>query len=80
MKVTDLVKDMGFPGGISGKEPTSQCRRHGIDPWVGESPWRGTWQPTSIFFPGESHGQRNLADYSPWGHKESDKSELSNTA
>ena len=32
MKVTDLVKDMGFPGGISGKEPTSQCRRHGIDP------------------------------------------------
>ena len=77
MKVTDLVKDMGFPGGICGKEPTSQCRRHGIDPWVGESPWRRTWQPISIFFPGESHRQRNLAYYSPWGlsDKESDKSE-----
>ena len=41
MKVTDLVKDMGFPGGISGKEPTCQCRRHGTNPWVGEIPWRG---------------------------------------
>ena len=30
-----------------------------FDPWVGETPWRRTWQPTPIFFPGESHGQRN---------------------
>ena len=28
------------------------------------------WQPTPVFLPGESHGQRNLAGYSPWGHKE----------
>ena len=33
---------------------------------------RRKWQPTSVFLPGESHGQRNLADYSPWGRKESD--------
>ena len=32
----------------------------------------GKWQPTSVFFPGESHGQRNLASCSPWGRKESD--------
>ena len=27
------------------------------------------WQPTSVFLPGKSHGQRSMADYSPWGHK-----------
>ena len=34
--------------------------------------WRKKWQPTAVFLPGESHGQRSLADCSPWGHKESD--------
>ena len=38
-------------------------------------PWRTKWQPTSIFLPGESHGQRNLVGYSPWGRKESDTTE-----
>ena len=27
------------------------------------------WQPTPVFLPGEFHGQRSLAGYSPWGHK-----------
>ena len=35
-------------------------------------PWRGKWQPTPVFLPGKSHGQRSLAGYSPWGHQESD--------
>ena len=35
----------------------------------------GEGNGTSIFLPGESHGQRSLADYSPWGHKESDTTE-----
>ena len=30
-----------------------------LDPWVGKSPWRRKWQPTPVFLPGESHGQRN---------------------
>ena len=34
-------------------------------------PWRRTWQPTPVFLPGESHGQRSLVGYNPWGHKES---------
>ena len=34
--------------------------------------WRMNWQPASIFLPGKSHGQRSIAGYSPWGHKESD--------
>ena len=36
------------------------------------SPWRRKWQPTPVFLPAEFHGQRSLADYSPWGSKESD--------
>ena len=36
---------------------------------VGETPWRRRWQPTPGFLPGESHGQRSLAGYSPWGRK-----------
>ena len=36
---------------------------------------RRKWQPTPIFLPEESHGQRNLVGYSPWGHKESDTTE-----
>ena len=41
----------------------------GLDPWVQKIPWRKEWQPTPVFLPGESHGQRSLAGYSPWGHK-----------
>ena len=36
-----------------------------------EDPPRRKWQPTPVFLPGKSHGQRNLADYSPWHCKES---------
>ena len=41
-----------------------------------EDPWRREWQPIPIFLPGESHGERSLVGYSPWGHKESDKAEV----
>ena len=37
--------------------------------------WRRKWQPTPVFLPGESHGQRSLVGYSPWGGKESDTTE-----
>ena len=63
----------GFPGGACGKESACQCRRHKrqrFDPWVRKIPWRRAWQLTAVFLPRESHGQRSLAGYSPWGHKE----------
>ena len=44
-------------------------------PWVGKIPWRRKWQPTPVFLPRESHGQKNLAGNSPQGHKESDTTE-----
>ena len=46
-----------------------------FEPWVGKIPWRREWQPTPVFLPGESHGQRNLVGYSPWGCQESDTTE-----
>ena len=45
-------------------------RDMGSIPGVGKIPWRRAWQPTPVFLPGESHGQRSLVGYSPWGRKE----------
>ena len=62
-----------FPGSTSSEESACQCRRlkrHGFHPWVRKIPWRGKWQPTPVFLPGESHGQKNLVGFSPWDHKE----------
>ena len=59
----------------SGKEFTCQCRRHKrqrFHPWVGKIPWRRKQQPTPVFLPGKSHGQRTLVGYSPWGRRELD--------
>ena len=58
-----------LPRWLSGKEPACQCRRHGLNPWVGKIPWRRKWQSTPEFLPGKSHGQRSPEGYSPWGHK-----------
>ena len=46
-----------------------------FNPWVRKIPWREAWQPTPVFLPGESHGQRSLAGYSPWGLQELDMTE-----
>ena len=46
-----------------------------FNPWVGKMPWRREWLPTPVFLPGEYHGQRRLAGYSPQGRKESDITE-----
>ena len=69
----------GLPRWHSGKESTCQCRRHGrlgFHPWIGKIPWRRKWQPSPVFLPEESHGQRSLEGYSPWGCKELDTTEV----
>ena len=53
----------------SGKESACQCRRLRFNPWVRKIPWRRERLPTSVFLPGESHGQRSFVGYSPWGLK-----------
>ena len=62
----------------NGKESACQCRRYkrrGFHSLVGKIHWRRKWQPSPVFLPGESHGQRSLAGYSPRGCKESDATE-----
>ena len=65
----------GFPGGSVGKESTCSVGDPGSIPGFGKIPWRRKWQPTPVFLPGESHGQRSLAGSNPWGRKESDTTE-----
>jgi len=51
---------------------TERCR---FDPWVEKIPRSRKWQPAPVFLPRKFFGQRSLAGYSPWGHKESDTNE-----
>jgi len=53
----------------------ARCWRFGFDPWVRKIPWRRKWPLTPVFFPGKFHGQKNMAGYIPWGHKELDMTE-----
>ena len=64
-------KEPACPVGAGGKEPACQRRRHKrsrFDPQIWKMPWRREWQPTPVFLPGESQGQRSLAGYSLLGH------------
>ena len=63
---------MGFPGGSVDKESAWNAGNQGLIPGSGRFPWRRKWQAIPVFLPGEFHGQRSLAGYSPWGYKESD--------
>ena len=60
-----------------------QCgryRRHWFNSWVRKIPWRREWQPTPVFLPEATHGQRSLSSYSPWSSKESDMTEATEHA
>ena len=54
-------------GGSNGRV-CLQCGRPGFDPWVGKIPGEGNGN-TSVFLPGEFHGQKSLVSYRPWGLK-----------
>ena len=63
---------LGFPHSSVGKDSACSAGDPGSMPGSGRSPRivkRRKWQPTPVFLPGESHGQRSLAGYSPWGCK-----------
>ena len=47
----------------------------GLIPGLVRSPGGKAWQPLPVFLSGETHGQRSLLGYSPWGHTESDVTE-----
>ena len=72
-----------LPRWHSGKASACQCRRYKrckFEPSVRKIPWRRKWQPTLVFLPGKSHGQRRQAGCNPWGCKESHKTEQLSTA
>ena len=58
-------KHSGLPWRLYGKGSASNAG-DGFDPWGRKIPWRREWQPTPVFLPGKSHGQRSLEGYSPW--------------
>ena len=57
------------------KNPSANAEVLKFDPWVRKIPWRRKQKPTPVFLLEKSHGQRNLAGYSPQGHKESEPTE-----
>ena len=67
-----LVYALGSPGGSVIKNLSANAGDAGSIPELGRSPGEGKWQSTPVFLPGKFHGQRSLAGYSPWGHKDSD--------
>ena len=75
-----LIHEIGLSWWFGGKEFACNV---GVAGWIPESrrfPWRRAWEPTPVFLPAESHGQRSLTGYSPWGHKESDATEETENA
>ena len=67
----------GFPDGSAVKNlpAVQETQETSVQSWVRKIPWRREWQPIPVFLPGECHGQRSLAGYSPWDCKESDMTE-----
>ena len=53
----------------------NSSKRPGFDLWIKKIPWIKEWQPTPVFLPEESHGQKSLAGYSPWDRKKSNTTE-----
>ena len=71
----DMLGNNSVPRWLSDKDSACQCKRcrsHGFDFWIEKIPWRRKRQTTQYSCLAESHGQRNLEGYSPWGLKESD--------
>ena len=64
-----------LPWWLRWKSICLQCGRPGFNPWVGKISWRREWQPTPVFLPGKSHGQRSLVGYSLQGSKQLDMTE-----
>ena len=79
MKKRHLNLLESIPGGSDGKESTCKAGDLGSIPRSGRSPRGGYRNPLQYSCPENSHGPRSLASYSPWGRKESDKTEQLST-
>ena len=61
--MTVYIYIYAFQAALVAKSPPADAgdKRQEFHPWVGKIPWRQAWQPTPVFLPGESLGQRSLA-------------------
>ena len=75
MLISLLSVPVGLPYWLRQERICLKCRRYGFDPQIRKVLWKWDWLPTPVFWPGEFHGQRSLARYSPWDHKKSDTTE-----
>ena len=74
-----LLCDLSFPGGSDGKESACDARDLGSIPGLGRFPGEGNDNLLQFFWLENPHGQRSLAGYSPWSHKELDMTERLST-
>ena len=72
--------EMGFPDGSVVKNSPANAGDSQVQSLGQEDPWRRKWQPTTVFLPGKSHGQRSLEGYSPCGLRESHDLRLNNSS
>ena len=72
MAFPTIFGNRNFPGDLVVKNLPVSAGGDRFDPSVRKIPWMRKWQSTLIFLHAKSPGQRNLVDYSSWGHKESD--------
>ena len=79
---THTQTKLGFPGGSVIKNPPAMqvMQEMQVQTLGWENPLEEAWQPTPVFLPGESHGQRSLVGSSPYGHKELDTTEVTEPA
>ena len=70
-----VASPLGFLGSSAGKESTCNGQDLGSIPGLGRSLGGGYRNPLQYSCLGNPHGQRSLAGYSPWGHKELDTTE-----
>jgi len=71
---------LGFPGGSDGKESACNAGDLGSISGLERFPRGGHGHPLQYSCLENPHGQRSLAGYSPWGHKELDTTERLLTA
>ena len=76
--INQYVCPMGFPRGSVVQNLPANAGRYGFDSWVRKIPRSRKWQPTAVFLPGKSHGQRSLVGHSPWGCKKLDTTTKNN--
>ena len=70
--IAALMRELDFPGGTVVKNLPASAEDVGSISGLGRSPGEGNGSPLQLFLPGESHRQRSLVGYGPWGYKELD--------